>query len=180
MAKKNVKENSFCLLVAHGVAVPEALGESVGDVEGHGGHPAEEGNPSVLDNVAKGLAEGGSQVELVLPNIQGVVDPGGEEGEEDVEKETDGELSEQFGTVLLKEAIYNEGDKEEEGGDEDEDRVELLCLLSRLQLFFRQLESADTENRPKRVFLGLVHQLVTGIGEVDAEFSPAVVLGEVL
>jgi len=97
LTKKDMKYNSFCLLVAHGVAVPETLGKGVGDVEGHSGHPAEEGDPGVLDDVAKGRAQRFPiQIVPIHPDVQAVMDPRSEESKEDVEKETDGELSKKF------------------------------------------------------------------------------------
>ena len=179
LTKKNLEKDSSCLLVAHGAAVPEALGERVGDVESHGGHPAEEGDPSVLDDVAQRLAQGCVQVELVLAHVQAVVDPGEEEGEEDVEEEPNCEFSKQFRPVLLKEAIYNKGDKEEEGGDVNKNRVERLRLLVVLQFFIRQFRSTHREHRSYAVTNVLTAVFIDRISEMDAEFSLAVICCEV-
>ena len=135
LTKQDMKDDSFCLLVAHGVAVPETLGEGVGDVKGHGGHPAEEGDEGVLDDVAKGYAQRLPQIAPVYQGIQAVMDPSSKESKEDVKKETDGELSKQFRPIVLQHTVDNKGDQEEEGGDEDENRIKLLRLLSVFQLF---------------------------------------------
>ena len=179
LTKKNLEKDSSRLLVTHGAAVPKALGEGVGDVESHGRHPAEEGDPSVLDDVAQRLAQRRVQVELVLPHVQAVVDPGEEEGEEDVEEEPNCEFSKQFRPVLLKEAIYNEGDKEEEGGDVNKNRVERLRLLVVFQFFIRQFRSTHREHWSYAVTNVLTAVFIDRISKVDAEVSMAVICCEV-
>ena len=75
----------------------------------------------------------------------------------------------------MQQTVDDKGDKEEEGGDEDEDRVKLLSLLSVVQLLFCQFRSTDTENRSYGVFTGQVGEFVAGIGEVNTKLPNAVV-----
>ena len=91
----------------------------------------------MLSDVAKGFAQRWTQIVAVHQGIQAVTDPGGEEAKEDVEKETDGELPEEFWTIVLQQTVDNEGDEEEAGWDENENRIKLLRVLSVLQLLLR-------------------------------------------
>ena len=75
----------------------------------------------------------------------------------------------------MQQTVDDKGDKEEERGDEYEDGVKLLRLLSVLQLLFCQFGSTDTENWSDGVFSGLVDEFVAGIGEMDTELPLAVV-----
>ena len=76
----------------------------------------------------------------------------------------------------MQHAVDDKGDKEEEGGDENEDRVKLLRLLLVLQLLFCQFGLTDTENWSDGVFTGLVVEFGGRIGEVDTELPLTVVV----
>ena len=101
MGVQDVQYEVLGLVSVLSFAVAEALTEGVGDVDGHGRHPEEEGNPCVLDDEAKCFTEGNRpswvmEVIRINSGVKSIADSGKKEGQEDVEEEANSELSKQF------------------------------------------------------------------------------------